>query len=41
MGVAADWQQRGVGQRVLAEIESLVRQASDIRLIWCNGAKKL
>ncbi len=40
MGVAADWQKRGVGQRVLAEIESLVRQASGIRLIWCNGRKE-
>jgi GNAT superfamily N-acetyltransferase len=40
MGVAAEWQKRGVGQRVLAEIESLVRQASDIRLIWCNGREE-
>ena len=40
MGVAADWQKRGVGQRVLAEIERLVSQASDIRLIWCNGREE-
>src|SRR6266496_5344664 len=31
MGVAVDWQKRGVGQRVLAETQELVRQASDIR----------
>lgn len=40
MGVAADWQNRGVGQRVLAELESLVRRAADIRLIWCNAREE-
>jgi GNAT superfamily N-acetyltransferase len=40
MGVVADWQGRGVGQRVLAEIERLVRQASDVRQIWCNAREE-
>jgi GNAT superfamily N-acetyltransferase len=40
MGVAADWQRRGVGQRVLAEIERLVREASDVRQLWCNAREE-
>jgi len=40
MGVAADWQRRGVGQRILSELESLVRQASDVRQIWCNAREE-
>jgi GNAT superfamily N-acetyltransferase len=37
MAVAPDWQRRGVGQRVLAELERLVREQSDVRLLWCNA----
>lgn len=40
MGVAPDWQRKGVGQLVLAEIERLVRQASDVRQMWCNGREE-
>jgi ribosomal-protein-alanine N-acetyltransferase len=40
MGVVADWQKKGVGQKVLAEIENLVRAASEIRLIWCNAREE-
>jgi GNAT superfamily N-acetyltransferase len=40
MGIAPDWQRKGVGQLVLAEIERLVRQASDVRQIWCNGREE-
>lgn len=40
MGVVADWQNRGVGQLILAEVEELVREASDVRLIWCNAREE-
>ena len=40
MGVTADWQKRGVGQLILAEVEDLVRRASDVRLIWCNAREE-
>ncbi len=40
MGVAADWQKKGVGQRILNELESLVRQVSDIRQLWCNAREE-
>jgi ribosomal-protein-alanine N-acetyltransferase len=40
MGVVADWQKKGVGQRVLAELENLVRHAADLRLIWCNAREE-
>lgn len=40
MGVSADWQKRGVGQRVLAMVEDLVRQAADVRQIWCNAREE-
>ncbi|MDB5321949.1 MAG: putative acyltransferase [Phycisphaerales bacterium] len=40
MGVVADWQKRGVGQRVLATLEDLVRRASDVRQIWCNAREE-
>jgi predicted GNAT family N-acyltransferase len=40
MGVVADWKGRGVGQGVLAEIERLVRQASDVRQMWCNAREE-
>jgi GNAT superfamily N-acetyltransferase len=40
MGIAADCQKRGVGQKLLTELEMLVRQASDIRVIWCNGREE-
>jgi GNAT superfamily N-acetyltransferase len=37
MGVAHDWQKRGVGELILAEVEDLVREVSDVRLMWCNA----
>jgi len=37
MGVAHDWQKKGVGQLILAEVEDLVRTVSDVRLMWCNA----
>ena len=40
MGVTADYQKRGVGQLILAEVEELVREASDVRLIWCNAREE-
>jgi GNAT superfamily N-acetyltransferase len=40
MGIASDWQKKGVGQQLLGELETLVRQASDIRVMWCNGRQE-
>lgn len=40
MGVADDWQKRGVGQKLLRELEELVRQASDVRTLWCNARQE-
>lgn len=40
MGVVADWQKKGVGQKVLSELETLVRQAADLKLIWCNAREE-
>ena len=40
MGVADDWQSRGVGATLLRELENLVRQAADIRTFWCNARKE-
>jgi len=40
MGIALDWQRRGIGQHLLATTEELVRQASDIRQIWCNAREE-
>lgn len=40
MGVVSDWQNKGVGQRVLAELEVQVRQAAELRLIWCNAREE-
>ena len=40
MGIASDCQKRGVGQKLLTQLENLVRQASDIRVIWCNGREE-
>jgi len=40
MGVVADYQKRGVGQLVLAKLEELVRQTSDIRQLWCNAREE-
>ena len=40
MGVVPEWQKKGVGQQVLAELENLVRQAADLNLIWCNAREE-
>jgi GNAT superfamily N-acetyltransferase len=37
MAVVPDYQRRGVGQRVLAEMERLIRETSNIRQLWCNA----
>jgi GNAT superfamily N-acetyltransferase len=41
MGVAADWQKKGVGQLVLEELLELVgAAAADVGLIWCNAREE-
>jgi GNAT superfamily N-acetyltransferase len=40
MGVVADYQNRGVGQRVLAELVNLISQSSDVRQMWCNAREE-
>jgi GNAT superfamily N-acetyltransferase len=41
MGVAADWQKRGVGQLLLEELLELLRAAAlEVSLIWCNAREE-
>ena len=40
MGVIPGHQGTGVGQSLLATLESLAKNASPIRLLWCNARKE-
>jgi len=37
MATAQGWQRKGIGQALMSFAESVLRNASDIRLMWCNA----
>ena len=40
MGVVAEYQGKGVGKVLLETLEELAREASPIRLLWCNAREE-
>jgi GNAT superfamily N-acetyltransferase len=40
MGVVAEYQGKGVGRVLLEVLEGLAREASPIRLLWCNAREE-